>query len=85
MLARLLGMPLLRVRADVLLVPVRLRDEMPPSVPSAAGPTAPRGALPSVVASRSPASGGSGLAEAQRLVVESERDLRALPPTEPEG
>ena len=39
-LARLLGMPLLRVHADVVLVPVRLREAPPALVPAAEPRTA---------------------------------------------
>ena len=73
MLARLLGMPLLRLHADVVLVPVHLRDAASPPVVVPAD-------LPRTIAS-SPrqATGRASLDEARRLVRESERDLKALP------
>lgn len=76
-LARLLGMPLLRLRADVVLLPVRLTDESPAVVASPAVARAPE-PRPARAAPR-PASGRTSLDEARRLVSQSERELKALP------
>jgi len=74
-LARLLGMPLLRVHADVVLVPVRLQDATPPALVPAAEPRAAYSLppLPPLPPGRR-----ASLDEARRLVTESERDLKAL-------
>ncbi len=81
LLARLLGMPLLRVHADVLLVPVRLRDDPPPAAPWGERARPVRAVTRPVAPARSPGDPErTGLDEARRLVLECERDLQALPP-----
>jgi hypothetical protein len=67
-------MPLLRLHADVVLVPVRLREAAPP--PALVPAVEPRTtySLPRPVPGRR-----VSLDEARRLVSESERDLKALP------
>lgn len=70
-LARLLGVRLLRLDAEVVLVPARLDEPLRPASP-------PRPAHPAAPPRPAQLGGPSGLAEARRLVAECQHTIESL-------